>query len=328
MPTVSVIVPIYNVENYLKQCLDSLIQQEYQDMEVIMVNDGSTDKSVEIAKIYAEKYTNFILIEQNNRGLSAARNIGLKHASGEYIMYLDSDDYLEPRTLTTCLDKINRLDPDLLVFSGNKIICNENNDVLEVKKYGPYCESEQETGLDLYQELRKNNNYYTCVVYQIVKKDVLDRNNIEFFEGILHEDHLYTFLIFAASGKSICINQNLYNYRVRANSIMTSNSMNGKRFEGFATTYCQMQDWYCNAKKNNFDKITLKTIDKHLKYICLNAIKYYIKMSEKELMEYKSLSNMFFNGIKGQKFFGDVRYMLFYSIHEQVNKLYSVIINN
>jgi len=94
MPLFSIIVPIYNVELYLKECLDSILSQTFNDFELILVNDGSTDKSGDIAKEYKNKYNNIKLIDKENGGLSSARNAGIKKAIGDYILFIDSDDML------------------------------------------------------------------------------------------------------------------------------------------------------------------------------------------------------------------------------------------
>ena len=92
---ISVIVPVYNVENYLGKCLDSLINQTYKDIEIICINDGSTDNSLNILREYEQMDSRIIIIDQKNGGLSNARNIGLKEAAGEYIMFVDSDDWID-----------------------------------------------------------------------------------------------------------------------------------------------------------------------------------------------------------------------------------------
>ena len=98
MPKVSVIVPVYNVEKYITRCLTSLINQTLDDLEIILVNDGSTDNSVAIIREYKRQHDNIILVEKENGGLSSARNFGLVYATGEYIAFLDSDDYVERTT--------------------------------------------------------------------------------------------------------------------------------------------------------------------------------------------------------------------------------------
>ena len=101
MPRLSIIVPIYNVEKYLPRCIESILNQTFKDFELILVNDGSTDSSYEILKEYENKYDNFRVINQKNGGLSAAKNAGIKIAKGEYIAFLDSDDYLDKNFLET-----------------------------------------------------------------------------------------------------------------------------------------------------------------------------------------------------------------------------------
>ena len=95
MPKISVIVPIFNVEKYLKECLESIINQTFKDIEIICINDGSTDNSLDILNQYAEKDNRIKVITQSNQGLSAARNTGIKYANGEYISFIDSDDYID-----------------------------------------------------------------------------------------------------------------------------------------------------------------------------------------------------------------------------------------
>ena len=115
---VSVIVPIYNVENYLAECLDSLERQTLKNIEVILVNDGSTNGSAEIAGKYVARNRNFSMIERENGGLSAARNTGMKTASGEYLYFLDSDDYLLDDALETLYAKAEAEQLDVLKFSA------------------------------------------------------------------------------------------------------------------------------------------------------------------------------------------------------------------
>src|SRR5690606_39722826 len=95
IPKVSIIVPIFNVEKYLKRCIDSLINQSYKKIEIILINDGSEDNSATICKQYAATYQQIVYIEQENQGLSGARNTGIKNSTGEYILFVDSDDYIE-----------------------------------------------------------------------------------------------------------------------------------------------------------------------------------------------------------------------------------------
>ena len=106
---ISIIIPIYNTEKYLERCIDSVIQQTYRNIEVILVNDGSTDKSSRICNEYVHRDRRIILIEQKNQGAAAARNTGLKHATGDYIGWVDSDDYIEEDMFKSMLDCIHEI---------------------------------------------------------------------------------------------------------------------------------------------------------------------------------------------------------------------------
>ena len=105
-PLLSVIVPVYNVEKYLKRCLESILVQSWNDYEIILVDDGSTDSSAQICDVYAEKYEMIRVIHKENKGLSDTRNRGIEEASGEYVYFPDSDDWLEPNTFSELSDVI------------------------------------------------------------------------------------------------------------------------------------------------------------------------------------------------------------------------------
>ena len=115
-PRVSIVVPVYNVERYLRQCLDSLVNQTYQNVEIICVDDGSTDASSEILTEYALKNSRVRVIRQKNSGLSAARNVGFSFATGEYVMYVDSDDWIDVRTCEKAVFKAEEHAADLVMW--------------------------------------------------------------------------------------------------------------------------------------------------------------------------------------------------------------------
>lgn len=131
---ISLIIPVFNVEEYLEECLESIINQSFSDYEVILVDDGSTDKSRSIIKTYEKKFNKVKILYQSNKGVSEARNLALKHAMGEYVLYIDSDDFLKTNMLEVMVDKANRTEADI-------IICNyifyyeENNENNRIFNY-------------------------------------------------------------------------------------------------------------------------------------------------------------------------------------------------
>ena len=124
MPKISVIIPVYNTENYLKECLNSVINQTFKDIEIICVNDGSTDNSLSILEEYARTDSRIKIINQKNQGVSSSRNNGIKSARGEYIMFLDSDDLYKPDLCEKVVEKIDSQSPDIVMW-GHDCRCDK-----------------------------------------------------------------------------------------------------------------------------------------------------------------------------------------------------------
>lgn len=215
MTKISVIVPVYNVEELLPKCLDSLVNQTFDDYEVIVVNDGSPDNSQKIIDDYYKKYPNIIKpLKKENGGLSSARNYGLKYATGEYVLYVDSDDYVSSDILEKMYSLGMRDNSDIVVcrsyaFSNNNLekIDNEilNNDVF--KRY------------------ILNRPSATC---KLIKKEILLHSELAFFEGHYYEDiaEVPAFCLYA---KNISfIDDYLYYYLVREGSIMHNKKYSDK----------------------------------------------------------------------------------------------------
>lgn len=221
----SIIIPVYNVERYLRECLDSVLAQSYEDWEAVCVDDGSTDRSPEILAEYAEKDPRVIVLRQENGGLSAARNKGLDLARGEYILFLDSDDYLERQALQTLSDHLHG--EDLLCFSGRRFhddtgLFNEP-DILADRTYPDGCQYYCENALTV------RDFAFVCVVLRLYKKSYLEKAGLRFMEAISHEDNLFTPFACYHAGLVRVIPDCLYNYRVRSGSIMTSKKDNLSR---------------------------------------------------------------------------------------------------
>lgn len=221
---VSVIVPIYNVEAYLKECLDSLEGQTLKNIEVIMVNDGSTDNSRNIAEEYAHRNDNFILIDRSNGGLSAARNTGMSHALGKYIYFLDSDDYILDSALETLYTKAEHDKLDVLKFGA----CTFSDVDRELKwstedgyKYkGNY--PDVYSGIDILQRFIDNSDDYPSCCLIFTRLELIRKCNLNFLEGVIHEDHLFQWELMSVSQRVTVLNRPLYCRRFRPNSITTS----------------------------------------------------------------------------------------------------------
>ena len=220
----SIIIPVYNVEKYLRECLESVLCQTYEDWETICINDGSTDGSATILEEYAAKDSRFKVISQANGGLSVARNSGLEAASGDYVLFLDSDDYLEKDALRIIADNLS--DEDLLCFSGRRFFEESG----EYEKADILPQETFETGWEYYSRnaLCHRNFAFVCVVLRCYKRAYLLENRLRFKPGIYHEDNMFTPLACYYAKKVKVIPDALYDYRVRESSIMTTRSLKHK----------------------------------------------------------------------------------------------------
>ena len=183
----SIIIPVYNVEKYLNQCIDSVLKQDFTDYEIILVDDGSTDNSPNICDEYAEKYTQIKVIHKTNGGLSDARNFGIKEALGDYLMFLDSDDFWNGRNVLLDLyNIIKENNPDLIIHELSSFYDLEKIIPRKFKNEGI-----QKFSLDFKNDLKElvnNDIYYATACNKIIKTSIIKENNIEFSKGKLHED--------------------------------------------------------------------------------------------------------------------------------------------
>ncbi|MDO4649225.1 MAG: glycosyltransferase, partial [Eubacteriales bacterium] len=225
-PLVSVIVPVYNVERYLSECLDSVLKQTYKNYEVVCVNDGSTDGSVKILEEYASKDARIRILSQENGGLSAARNHGLKEAKGKYLLFLDSDDLWLPTTLEELVCRGEKDDLDLMLFNMKPFIQSEecSEDYLHFERtyqrqfdYPDTCK-----GSRLLSMLKKEGEYRASACQFMIRMDLMEKYSISFVRGILHEDNPFTLEVMLASERTGFVNRSFYLRRVTPGSIMTS----------------------------------------------------------------------------------------------------------
>lgn len=222
-PLVSVIIPVYNVENYLGEALDCIVNQTYPNIEIIIVNDGSTDGSLQICNQFADIYKQIKVITQENKGLSGARNTGLKYCNGEYIYFFDSDDLLELSAIDNLVtfSKSQELEVVLMDAEVFGEITNLN---LETYTH-PNLVNESVYSIEEF--VKQNINFKAPVWLYFYKSTLILENDLAFEPSILHEDELFTPLVLSKVKRVGYISQPFFKRRYRPNSIMTSKS-NGK----------------------------------------------------------------------------------------------------
>ena len=261
-PKISVIVPVYNTEKYLDECLNSVENQTLKDIEIICVNDGSTDKSLEILNNHAGKDSRIKVIDKENGGVSKARNAGMKIAKGEYITFLDSDDLLSPIAYEKMYDLAKVHKPEVVkcevldFFEGNPIESNlENYDDSKVKVFE--VETFQQ---DPYSQLNYDNGVVWNKIYS--RKFLLD-NDLLFNEKVaLAEDSMFNWLCGASVKKQVITYNILYFYRInRPGSIMSDNYRNlKKRFDGYSECIKSLGENRERFKFDDSDKWLVSTM--------------------------------------------------------------------
>lgn len=219
MPKISIIVPVYNVEKYLSNCINSILNQTFKDFELILINDGSTDNSLDICKYYKNIDNRIFIIDKENGDVSSARNVGLDIAKGEYIGFVDSDDYIHPQMYEILYNQIikNQADISMCEFKriyefnkkelSNKDILNQEIEILNNKEA-------------VFKLAEDNSVVYVVVWNKLYKKNLF--NNIRFKEGIIHEDQYIMHRLLYNIDKLVYVKEKLYFYLQRKESIMHS----------------------------------------------------------------------------------------------------------
>lgn len=219
---VSVIIPVYNVENYLKPCLDSIIKQTLKDIEIICVNDGSSDSSLEILKEYAEKDKRLKIIDQKNAGAGAARNVGLDNAVGEYVSFIDADDWVKHKLYKRLYSVAKAEDLDIIMF---KMI---NYDHVQDKFYetGYYNLSELDKWFDgsIFNEKITKNKIFKMSVQpggKLYRRDLIESINARYPEGMIFEDTPFYMEVYLNAKRCKILNEYMHFRRRREGSVTT-----------------------------------------------------------------------------------------------------------
>ena len=279
MPKISVIVPVYNVENYLCECLDSILKQTLNDLEIICVNDGSTDGSLSILENYAQKDIRIKIVNQQNQGVSCSRNNGLDIANGEYVAFIDSDDYLNSEEYFAKLyDACERSNADIAVAG---IIRGNEKSKKDLIKY-----DEEQFADDYVAKLKLcdvPDSNYTC--NKIYKRESLLKSGIKFLPNVMYEDIYYTYKVLYYIGRVVSVPNVTYFYRKRPGSIIKKN--NKKAVNDRDNGRIEMEQFF---KEHNIDVSDFQTVEKKFKMFGLTVFK--------TLRKGKDIESVLFNFIR------------------------------
>ena len=258
---ISVIVAAYNIEKYLARCLDSICSQTYHNLEIFVVDDGSTDKTPQICDEYAAKDERIRVIHQNNMGLSGARNSALKEASGEYIGYVDGDDYIEPDMYENMLDACLQNDAQLAICSYRQIGSEKEKNLFSGKRY-PLT---REEALEIYICDNKPYHIYNAVWSKLFRRDIV--KDVLFPVGHKSEDIPYTTKALINAQRCVFLDSPYYNYVIdREDSIMNQN-IHERRFNDEIPFWKEQQGYlYGVGMKELADKASYQFYRRMLYY--------------------------------------------------------------
>ena len=272
---ISIIVPVYNVEQYIPKCLDGILSQTYKSLEIILVDDGSTDSSGRICDEYAKKDKRIVVIHKENAGLSSARNAALDIATGKYIGFVDSDDWIDHNMYEILIKVAIKNNADIV----NCGVIREYDDGKQKIVKSPAEIMRSETALI---KLIENEELYDFVVNKLYKSNLW--NNIRFPVGQYYEDIYTTYRTFLNANKIVCIKNNLYHYLQRTGSIVRSE---------FSEKQFHMLDAINEIKKSlrNNSKYSQAIKKRELKISYLILISALLDLSNEKLNKYKKRLN-------------------------------------
>lgn len=303
MLSISIIVPVYNVKRFLPICLDSIIQQNLSSYEVILIDDGSTDGSEQICDEYTKNNSSFKVIHQDNKGISAARNIGFNQAKGEYIMFVDSDDYLIKNTLAYLLQiaKTNTLE----------ILELKHVNVKEEENTPSIINAQESDNIEILNgmEFMSRRNFTSQAWGYIILRDFLKNNNIIFPEGHMLEDAAYPIRLFLYAQRIAKSSIVSYCYRTRFNSVMNDRTIEHqfKLLDDYVFAAADINSIITDHKDCMNEKFIEQCVTRRDNYVFFGAIRafklgkafYFIDLAKKNgVYPFPRLNRNYYPGLK------------------------------
>lgn len=270
LPKISVIIPVYNVEKYLHRCVESVLNQTFQDFEIILINDGSTDPSGQICDEFTQKDSRITVIHKNNARVSAARNDGLKVAKGEYVSFIDSDDWIEPDMYQVMIQKAEELNLDFIMCDYKKKSDNYEEERTQPIRGGYY--SEDQIKDELFQclimfdhiEFPPTISNWVC----LINTDFLKRNNISYDEDVHYsEDSLFGSKMMYHATKFFYL-KGFHYYNYFYNPTSTTNTYNDKKWSSYLKINERLEKYFEKTVEYDFSR----QIKINMLYFTLNSL--------------------------------------------------------
>lgn len=319
-PLVSVIIPVYNVEKYLRECVDSVINQTYKNIEVILVDDGSTDSSGEICDEYEEKDSRITVIHKQNEGAAIARNVGMENASGEWFYFPDSDDYLELDMLSVLVGTANKKHADIIFFDAQSF----TDDGSEVKQsYIAKNDYPECGGKEMFARLQDNGDFHCPLWSMFYNGDFLRRSGIKMIPNIIYEDSVFGFEIMIEARLIVQLRRIFYHRRYRSGSVMMQTVRRSLHFRSRCEVYRAVRN-YCKEHGIENEPYAKKYIIR----CAMNAVDMYRVIEPAEKLLCKKELKRLKNEIKRDGFYGDKLLKLrcsgyaFWAVGKAINKIF------
>ncbi|BCG60549.1 glycosyltransferase family 2 protein [Paenibacillus sp. URB8-2] len=285
----SVIIPVYNIEDYLHQCIDSILNQSYSSLEIILVDDGSTDRCPQICDDYAKLDDRIKVLHQKNNGQSSARNAGISASTGDYLFFLDGDDYLIDDVFTSTDSIIAKQNVDI-IFHNYKILNSSTGELTNSSIDYSELQNSKYSSTEGMIKLLQINPLFDWFPWQfIIKRDIIFENHLFFEEGVLYEDVKLVFKLILNSITISFNNCQVLIYRIKRNGATTSIKKLKPELDRINAA-CQSIDWINNHLKNEYLSIRLNnnfacmifTSIINLNYLPINERKYLLDKVKKE----------------------------------------------
>ncbi|WP_077154410.1 glycosyltransferase [Bacteroides bouchesdurhonensis] len=264
----SIIIPVYNTKKYVRQTVKSIMNQTLKELEIIIINDGSTDESLKIVEELALQDNRIQIYSQANQGLSVARNEGIAHAQGEYLYFMDSDDLLNTNALEMCYHKCEEKELDFVFFDARTFRDDGFTNIpqLSYQHTEKLEDNKVYSGIEVLKMQLQNYVFTPSACLNVIRRRFLADCHLLFYPGIVHEDQLFTVKLYLQASKVACIHQAFFQRRLRDNSIMTS-KFSSNNLKGYLTVTHELLDFKKQAHKKEIREV----IDLHLSQM-LNAV--------------------------------------------------------
>lgn len=252
--------PVYNTEKYVREAMESITCQSLKELEIIIINDGSTDGSLDIIREISNEDNRIQVYTQTNQGQSIARNIGISHARGKYIYFMDSDDLLEKDAIELCYLKCEELQLDFVFFDAQSFYAKDLQNTMTLNyRRTDKLEDRVYIGNEALELQLQKREYTPSPCLNLIRKSCLEKHHLQFHPGIVHEDQLFTTLLYLLAVRTACIKRTFFQRRMRENSTMTC-KFSYRNVEGYLVVTQEI----LNFKKQTSENKNKTIIDLYL----------------------------------------------------------------